>query len=83
MKASEARALVDSKPERDAEELREYHERRLKKTYDHIEQAARAGSNWMYVEDSWYTYQALVASGYACRRNISRGDMFVSWEDPQ
>jgi hypothetical protein len=82
MTAKEAKALVDSKPERDAEALREYQERQLKKAYTRIENAAKGGYTQTFVDKSAYMYQALIADGYVCER-CGEDTMVVSWEDPK
>lgn len=82
MTASEAKALVDSKPQRDAESERSYRERRLTYAYDIIKRNALRGYSGTFVPFNEQVRAALEADGYTCKQ-FGDYDIMVTWENPK
>lgn len=79
MNAKEAKALVDSKAERDA---REKQSRYLERAYDAIRRQASLGYTGTFVPEHPFVRTTLEAEGYTCQ-HFTSNEMVVRWGDPK
>ena len=82
MNAKEAKALVDSKAERDAEHNRSRGPRYLERAYDAIRRQASLGYTGTFVPEHPFVRTTLEAEGYTCQ-HFTSNEMVVRWEEPK